>query len=117
MVHMRPGEPRNRGYRSMTRKPNKYSTSILPKLGSPPVHHCARPRAVFAKAFNRAQLKTGIVVKPQILREWFCNELGKLGVPDRFVDALCGRLPRSVLARRYSDYSPTASRRSTTKPA
>ena len=58
------------------------------------------------KAFKRAQLKTGIVVKPQILREWFCNELGKLGVPDRFVDALCGRLPRSVLARRYSDYSP-----------
>jgi hypothetical protein len=58
------------------------------------------------KGFKRAQLKTGIVVKPQILREWFCNELGKLGVPDRFVDALCGRLPRSVLVRRHSDYSP-----------
>ncbi len=57
------------------------------------------------KGFRRAQAKSGVIVKPQILREWFCNELGKLGVPDRFVDALCGRLPRSVLARRYSDYS------------
>jgi intergrase/recombinase len=51
-------------------------------------------------------LKSGVVVKPQVLREWFCNELGKFGVPDRFVDALCGRLPHSVLARRYSDYGP-----------
>ncbi len=58
------------------------------------------------KGFKRAQLKSGVVVRPQILREFFCNELGRLGVPDRFVDALCGRLPRSVLARRYSDYRP-----------
>jgi integrase len=58
------------------------------------------------KAFKRAEERTGIVVKPQMLREWFCNELGKLGVPDRFVDALCGRLPHSVLARRYTDYNP-----------
>ena len=58
------------------------------------------------KAFKRAEKKTGVTVRPQILREWFCNELGKLGVADRFVDALCGRLPRSVLARRYSDYGP-----------
>ncbi len=58
------------------------------------------------KAFKRAQQRTGITVRPQQLREFFCNELGKLGVADRFVDALCGRLPRSVLARRYSDYSP-----------
>jgi hypothetical protein len=32
--------------------------------------------------------------------------LGRLGVPDRYVDAFCGRVPRSVLARRYSDFAP-----------
>ena len=48
----------------------------------------------------------GIHLTPQVLREWFCQEMGELGVPDRFIDAFCGRVPGSVLARHYSDYSP-----------
>ncbi len=32
--------------------------------------------------------------------------MGKLGVSDRYIDAFCGRTPKSVLARHYSDYSP-----------
>ena len=55
------------------------------------------------KAFER---KTGIRITPQILREWFACEMGRLGVPDRYVDAFCGRVPRSVLARHYTDFSP-----------
>jgi len=55
------------------------------------------------KAFER---KTGIRITPQILREWFACEMGRLGVPDRYVDAYCGRVPRSVLARHYTDFSP-----------
>jgi len=54
------------------------------------------------KAFER---KTGIRITPQILREWFAREMGRLGVPDRYVDAFCGRVPRSVLARHYTDFS------------
>jgi intergrase/recombinase len=27
-------------------------------------------------------------------------------VPDRYIDAFCGRAPQSVLARHYSDFSP-----------
>jgi intergrase/recombinase len=49
--------------------------------------------------------RTWVRVTPQTLREWFCDELGRLGVPDRYVDAFCGRVPGSVLARRYSDFS------------
>jgi len=45
-------------------------------------------------------------VTPQVLREWFCAEMGRLGVPDRYVDALCGRVPKSVLAKHYTDYLP-----------
>ena len=29
-----------------------------------------------------------------------------LGVPDRYIDAYCGRIPKSILARNYTDYSP-----------
>ena len=41
-----------------------------------------------------------------MLREWFCNKLGSLRVQDRYIDTFFGRLPKSVLARHYSDYSP-----------
>jgi len=58
------------------------------------------------RAFETARKKTGINITPQVLREWFCCEMGRLGVPDRYVDAFCGRVPRSVLARHYTDFSP-----------
>jgi intergrase/recombinase len=39
------------------------------------------------------------------LRFWFANEMARLGVPDRFIDAFQGRIPRSILARHYTDFS------------
>jgi len=56
--------------------------------------------------FRIATQKSGIKITPQTLREWFCSEMGRLGVPDRYVDALCGRVPQTVLARHYTDYNP-----------
>jgi len=58
------------------------------------------------RAFKRAYENTGVHITAQLLREWFACEMGKLGVPDRYVDAFCGRVPRSVLARHYTDFSP-----------
>ena len=60
----------------------------------------------YFKAERKVKKKTGVNVSPQILRQWFCNEMGSLRVPDRFIDAFCGRVPRSILARHYTDYSP-----------
>jgi len=57
-------------------------------------------------ALKKAYQKTKIKITPQILREWFACEIGRLGVPDRYVDAFCGRVPRSILARHYTDSSP-----------
>ena len=45
-------------------------------------------------------------ITPKVLREWFCCEMARLGVQDRYVDAFCGRVPRSILARHYTDFSP-----------
>jgi integrase len=55
---------------------------------------------------KRAFEATGIKITPQMLRDWFCCEMGELGVQDRYVNAFCGRVPRSILARHYTDYSP-----------
>jgi len=57
-------------------------------------------------AFSKAYNETGIKITPQNLRDWSCSEMGRLSIPDRYVDAFCGRTPKSVLARHYTDYSP-----------
>jgi integrase len=53
-----------------------------------------------------AQDKTGMNITPQKLRQWFCSEMLRLGVSETYVDAFCGRVPKSVLARHYTDFSP-----------
>lgn len=58
------------------------------------------------KTWRKARAETDVRVTPQVLRNWFCSEMGSLGVPDRYVDAFCGRTPKSILARHYTDYSP-----------
>jgi integrase len=58
------------------------------------------------RAFRKASQRSGVKITAKTLREWFCCQLGELGMPDRYVDALCGRVPKSVLARHYTDYSP-----------
>jgi integrase len=55
--------------------------------------------------FN-ARAKTALRITPQTLREWFCSEMSSKGVSDSYIDAFCGRIPRSILAKHYLDYSP-----------
>jgi len=64
------------------------------------------PRRTVQNTFTSLSRKLKTRITAQILREWFCQTMGELGVPDRFIDAFCGRTPKSVLARHYSDYSP-----------
>jgi integrase len=56
--------------------------------------------------WKSAKEKTGLNITPQKLRQWFCSEMLRLGVSDTYVDAFCGRVPKSVLARHYTDFSP-----------
>ena len=56
--------------------------------------------------WKSAREKTGIGITPQKLRQWFCSEMMRLGVSETYVDAFCGRVPKSVLARHYTDFSP-----------
>ncbi len=56
--------------------------------------------------FKKISKKVGIHVYPHLLRSVFAREMSLRRVPDRYVDAFCGRVPQSVLARHYSDFSP-----------
>ena len=56
--------------------------------------------------WKRAREETDIDITPQKLRQWFCSEMLRLGVSETYIDAFCGRVPKSVLARHYTDFSP-----------
>ena len=74
---------------------------------SPSKHLFPNDRSRFRNvAWREARRITGIDITPKMLREWFCNEMGRIGVPDRYIDAFCGRVPKSILARHYTDYNP-----------
>ncbi len=62
-------------------------------------------RNTIAHLFKEISNKTGINISAQTLRSIFAREMNQRGVSDRHIDAFCGRLPQSVLARNYSDYS------------
>ena len=56
--------------------------------------------------WKAAREKTGMSITPRKLRQWFCSEMMRLGVSETYIDAFCGRTPKSVLARHYTDFSP-----------
>jgi integrase len=56
--------------------------------------------------WKNARERIDIDITPQKLRQWFCSEMLRLGVSETYVDAFCGRVPKSVLARHYTDFSP-----------
>lgn len=63
-------------------------------------------RNTVAHVFKEVANRTGIVLSAHTLRAIFAREMNKAGVQDRYIDAFCGRVPQSILARHYSDYSP-----------
>ena len=62
-------------------------------------------KPLIRRDWSRAAKKS-IKINPHLLRKWNATELARLGVPDRYVDAFQGRLPQTILARHYSDYTP-----------
>lgn len=59
------------------------------------------------RLWRTAKEKTGLDITPQRLREYFSMAMSEQGVQDRFIDTFCGRTPKSVLAKHYTDYNPT----------
>lgn len=64
-------------------------------------------RDTVTRRIRQASERAGATtITPQTLRVWFSNEMNKLGVADRYIDAFSGRTPTSTLAKHYSDYTP-----------
>ncbi|MCS4538120.1 MAG: integrase, partial [Thaumarchaeota archaeon] len=62
-------------------------------------------REWYRRAFNAAEKATGIRVNPQDLRRWHADKLERLGMPEKYIEFLQGKVPRTTLRRHYTDYS------------
>lgn len=82
---------------------NDETEELLKKYQGNPFNNS---RNTVAHVFRDVAHKTGIAITAHTLRSVFAREMSKAGVQDRYIDAFCGRVPGSVLARHYSDYSP-----------
>jgi integrase/recombinase XerD len=63
------------------------------------------------QAFKVASKKLGFEIYPHLLRTVFSEKCRKAGIQEDYIDAFCGRTPKSVLARHYTNYSPTTLRK------
>lgn len=49
---------------------------------------------------------TGLRITLEDLRDWFNNEMIRLGVPETYINLFCDRIPRTLLKRNYANYNP-----------
>jgi len=85
---------------------NDEAAVLIDSTGLPNKSLCDWRKDTLNHVFKKVHVKTGIRVYPHLLRSVFAREMSLAGVPDRYIDAFCGRVPSSVLARNYTDYSP-----------
>lgn len=78
---------------------NEEAEKYLKKLGRLP----DRNKDIYTQRWRE---KSDGRITPQTLRSWFADKMGRLGVSDRYIDAFCGRVPKSVLGKHYTDFSP-----------
>ena len=55
--------------------------------------------------FKATSIETKVKITPKTLREFFASEMAELGLNSSYIDFFCGRVPQSVLAKHYLDYS------------
>lgn len=58
-------------------------------------------------AFKEASEILEIAINPHLLRTVFAEKCTTAGIADKHIDAFCGRIPQGVLAKHYTDYSPS----------
>jgi len=75
---------------------------FIDQLTEPETNLFHNGEGAFRKQIKNAWEKAGVKVTLKMLRVWFCNKMGELGVQDRYIDIFCGRAPKSVLAKHYT---------------
>jgi len=56
--------------------------------------------------FKLVSEQLGLDLTPHVLRSVFTEKCTMAKIPDKYIDALCGRTSPSIIAKHYTDYSP-----------
>jgi hypothetical protein len=56
--------------------------------------------------FKTVSEQIGIVLTPHMLRSVFTEKCTISKIPDKYIDAFCGRISPGIIAKHYTDYSP-----------
>ena len=57
--------------------------------------------------FKDTSYHTDITINPHLLRTVFTEKCTIAKIPDKYIDAFCGRISDSMISKHYTDYSPT----------
>ena len=57
-------------------------------------------------SFKSVSEQLGITLTPHLLRSVFTEKCTAAKIHDKYIDALCGRVSPTMIAKHYSDYSP-----------
>lgn len=71
---------------------------------------CISDRMV-QQVFKNTSEQIDFSINPHLLRTVFTEKCSQAGIKDKYIDAFCGRVSQSVLAKHYTDYSPEALRK------
>ncbi len=63
------------------------------------------------QAFKNVSEQIGVPINPHLLRTVFTEKCSLAKIQDKYINAFCGRVSSSVLAKNYTDYSPNALKR------
>lgn len=63
------------------------------------------------QAFKETAEMLGMTLNPHLLRTVFAEKCAQAGIKDKYINAFCGRVSKGILAKNYTDYSPSALRR------
>lgn len=56
--------------------------------------------------FKDASEELNVSITPHLLRTIFTEKCTQAKIPDKYIDAFCGRISQSMIAKHYTDYSP-----------
>jgi integrase len=56
--------------------------------------------------FKDASEEINIAITPHLLRTIFTEKCTHAKIPDKYINAFCGRISQSMIAKHYTDYSP-----------
>lgn len=56
--------------------------------------------------FKDASEELNVSITPHLLRTIFTEKCTQAKIPDKYINAFCGRISQSMIAKHYTDYSP-----------